>query len=106
MIRKFRFFEGIIEDTYVFENIDMIARHVAHGERTLRAVWSPQTADDLNTLHSIDAEAELTRILNEEIGRSIVEEIDNQILRELTDISNDYDPIPEITRRINGGNRA
>ena len=86
MIRKFKFFEGIHENTFVFNDINLTARHVQRGERTLRAIWTDESALDLNTYHAIDAEAELTRILADEMLR----EWDNEV-------------ITELTRRINGG---
>jgi hypothetical protein len=47
--------------------------------RKLRARWSPELAQDVNAYHNIDAEAELTALLSEQIAM----EIDRQILREL-----------------------
>jgi len=84
MIRKFIFFEGVVEDTYMFNNIDTV--NVAGGVRRLRAMWRREDGEDLNQHHRIDAEAELTRIMSEEIARGI-----------------DEDVIRTITRRINGG---
>lgn len=48
-------------------------------ERKLRATWSPELAQDVNAFHNIDAEAELTAILSEQIAA----EIDREILRDL-----------------------
>jgi uncharacterized protein YgfB (UPF0149 family) len=53
---------------------------------TLTAHWNPELVDDLNEVHAIDAEAELTRLMSEEIARGIDDEI-----------------ISTLTRRINGG---
>lgn len=47
--------------------------------RKLRATWSPELAQDVNAFHNIDAEAELTAILSEQIAA----EIDREILRDL-----------------------
>lgn len=52
---------------------------VSVEERKLRATWSPELAQDVNAFHNIDAEAELTAILSEQIGA----EIDREILRDL-----------------------
>ncbi len=79
MIREFKFFHGV---TIQSEGIQGIIR-------TLRAQWRPELIDDLNTVHTIDAEAELTRLMS----LQIVEEIDNEVINELT-------------RRINGEHRA
>ena len=78
-VREFRFFHGITIQT---EGIQRIVR-------TLRAQWRPELIDDLNAVHTIDAEAELTRLMSEQIS----EEIDNEMINILT-------------RRINGGHRA
>lgn len=79
MIREFKFFHGITIQTEGIQNI----------VRTLRAQWRPELVDDLNYYHGIDAEAELTRLMSEQIS----EEIDNEMINVLT-------------RRINGGQRA
>ena len=39
--------------------------------RKLKAVWSPELAQDLNAYHSVDAEAELTAMLSEYISMEI-----------------------------------
>ena len=52
---------------------------VSVTERKLRATWSPELAQDVSAFHNIDAEAELTAILSEQIGA----EIDREILRDL-----------------------
>ena len=67
MISSFKFFHGVINTK-------------------LRVEWNRELEQDLNFYHGIDAEAELTRIMSEEISRSVDEEI-----------------IQTITRRINGG---
>lgn len=67
MVRNFKFFRGISDDR-------------------MTVVWSPQIAQDSNLTETIDVESELTRIMSDEIARTI----DNDILN-------------RITRRINGG---
>ena len=52
---------------------------VSVTERKLRATWSPELAQDVSAFHNIDAEAELTAILSEQIAA----EIDREILRDL-----------------------
>jgi hypothetical protein len=52
---------------------------VSVEERKLRATWSPEMAQDVAAFHNIDAEAELTAILSEQIAA----EIDREILRDL-----------------------
>jgi hypothetical protein len=48
-------------------------------KRQLRAKWCPELAQDVMAYHSIDAEAELTALLSEQIAM----EIDREILRDL-----------------------
>jgi len=78
-VREFRFFHGVTIQSEGIQNI----------VRTLRAQWRPELVGDLNYYHGIDAEAELTRLMSEQI----VEEIDNEVVNILTG-------------RINGGQRA
>lgn len=52
---------------------------VSVEERKLRATWSPELAQDVAAFHNIDAEAELTAILSEQIAA----EIDREILRDI-----------------------
>ena len=52
---------------------------VSVEERKLRATWSPELAQDVAAFHNIDAEAELTAILSEQIAA----EVDREILRDL-----------------------
>ena len=52
---------------------------VAVEERKLRATWSPELAQDVSAFHNIDAEAELTSMLSEQVAA----EIDREILRDL-----------------------
>jgi hypothetical protein len=42
---------------------------VTAGERRIRATWTPELAQDLGA-YNIDAEAELTRLLTEEMNRA------------------------------------
>jgi len=48
-------------------------------ERKLRAQWSPELAQDVSAFHNIDAEAELTALLSEQVAA----EIDREMLRDL-----------------------
>jgi len=57
--------------------IDIALRSVAIVAKTrkLKAVWTPELAQDLNAYHSVDAEAELTSLLSEYISMEIDLEI-------------------------------
>lgn len=47
--------------------------------RKMRAQWTPELAQDVSAFHNIDAEAELTALLSEQMAA----EIDREILRDL-----------------------
>ena len=57
--------------------IDISMRSVAIVAKTrkLKAVWTPELAQDLNAYHSVDAEAELTSLLSEYVTMEIDLEI-------------------------------
>jgi hypothetical protein len=50
--------------------------------RKLKAVWTPELAQDLNAYHSIDAEAELTAMLSEYISMEIDLEILDMLMND------------------------
>ena len=101
-VREFRFFHGITIQSEGIQNI----------VRTLRAQWRPELVDDLNTVYSIDAEAELTRILSEEIANNDVVNSEQTLLDILvSDTRTESDEevirgVERLTRNWNGGNIA
>ena len=64
-------------DTLEIPEIDLQLRSQAIVAKTrkLKAVWTPELAQDLNAYHSVDAEAELTSMLSEYISMEIDLEI-------------------------------
>ena len=62
-------------------NVQMKSSAIVAKTRKLKAVWTPEFAQDLNAYHALDAEAELTSILSEYISL----EIDLEILDMLID---------------------
>jgi len=62
-------------------NVQMKSSAIVAKTRKLKAVWTPEFAQDLNAYHALDAEAELTSILSEYISL----EIDLEILDMLMD---------------------
>jgi len=52
--------------------------------RKLKAVWTPELAQDLNAYHSVDAEAELTSMLSEYISMEIDLEILDMLIADAT----------------------
>jgi len=56
-------------------NIKMKSEAIVAKTKKLKAVWTPEFAQDLNAYHSLDAEAELTSIMSEYISLEIDLEI-------------------------------
>ena len=56
-------------------NVQMQSEAIVAKTRKLKAVWTPEFAQDLNAYHSLDAEAELTSIMSEYISLEIDLEI-------------------------------
>jgi len=52
-------------------NLEMRSEAIVAKTRKLKAVWTPEFAQDLNAYHSIDAEAELTSMLSEYVSQEI-----------------------------------
>lgn len=75
--RTYQDLEFATEISEVTFTLDSVT--VSVTERKLRANWSPELAQDVSAFHNIDAEAELTAILSEEIAA----EIDREILKDL-----------------------
>jgi len=77
---SYRIYQDLEFETELAEvSFDLEAITVSVTERKLRAQWSPELAQDVSAFHNIDAEAELTALLSEEIAA----EIDREILRDL-----------------------
>jgi hypothetical protein len=76
----YRVYEELeFEDKIGEVSFDLESVTVSVTERKLRAQWSPELAQDVSAFHNIDAEAELTALLSEQVAA----EIDREILRDL-----------------------
>ena len=75
----YSYFDLEFEDEMGEVSFDLESVTVTVTERKLRAQWSPELAQDVSAFHNIDAEAELTALLSEEVAA----EIDREILRDL-----------------------
>lgn len=79
-ISRFRRYQELeFEDKIGEVSFDLESVTVSVTERKLRAQWSPELAQDVAAFHNIDAEAELTALLSEQVAA----EIDREILRDL-----------------------
>jgi hypothetical protein len=74
-----RYEELEFEDKIGEVSFELDSVTVSVTERKLRAQWSPELAQDVAAFHNIDAEAELTALLSEQVAA----EIDREILRDL-----------------------
>jgi hypothetical protein len=96
--------------------IDIALRSVSIVAKTrkLKAIWTPELAQDLNAYHSVDAEAELTSMLSEYIAM----EVDLEILDVLKQNANakteywsaktgfEYDSVNLIFSEVSGNSNA
>ena len=62
-------------------NLEMRSEAIVAKTRKLKAVWTPEFAQDLNAYHSIDAEAELTSMLSEYVSQEIDLEILDMLIQ-------------------------
>ena len=63
-------------------NLEMRSLPIVAKTRKLKAVWSPELAQDLNAYHSVDAEAELTSMLSDYISMEIDLEILDMLIKD------------------------
>jgi hypothetical protein len=99
MIKKQKYVHDFVTGIVVPQiEMNLTSVQVQGGIRPLHTTWTPELAQDLTAYHNIDAEAELTDLLSENIAR----EIDNEILaniREMVPIEVP-DPIRPRTGRL------
>jgi hypothetical protein len=77
-------------DSLAIPEVDLQLRSSAIVAKTrkLKAVWTPELAQDLNAYHSVDAEAELTSMLSEYISMEIDLEILDMLISDA--VTQDY----------------
>jgi hypothetical protein len=81
-------------------NLELKSEPIVAKTRKLKAVWTPELAQDLNAYHSVDAEAELTSLLSEYVSM----EIDLEILDMLLANAGTVDATPfDATATLIGG---
>jgi len=76
----YRVYDDLEEDSEMAEvtfGLDEVT--VSVETRKMRSQWTPELAQDVSAFHNIDAEAELTALLSEQMAA----EIDREILRDL-----------------------
>jgi hypothetical protein len=76
----YRVYSDLEEDSRMAEVTFVLDQVTVSVEtRKMRAMWTPELAQDVSAFHNIDAEAELTALLSEQMAA----EIDREILRDL-----------------------
>jgi hypothetical protein len=63
-------------------NVSLASEAIVAKTRKLKAQWTPEFAQDLNSYHSIDAEAELTSLLSEYISMEIDLELMDMLIQD------------------------
>ena len=77
---SYRSYSNLEEDSQMAEVTFVLDQVTVSVEtRKMRAMWTPELAQDVSAFHNIDAEAELTALLSEQMAA----EIDREILRDL-----------------------
>lgn len=79
---------GLNKDIGIPEvNLELRSEPIVAKTRKLKAVWTPELAQDLNAYHSVDAEAELTALLSEYVSMEIDLEILDMLINNAPDIN-------------------
>jgi len=71
-------------------DLELRSETIVAKTRKLKAVWSPELAQDLNAYHSIDAEAELTSMLSDYVATEIDLEILDMLINAAPSINTEY----------------
>jgi len=71
-------------------DLELKSETIVAKTRKLKAVWSPELAQDLNAYHSVDAEAELTAMLSDYISTEIDLEILDMLIAAVPSITTEY----------------
>lgn len=79
---------GLNKDIGIPEvNLELKSEPIVAKTRKLKAVWTPELAQDLNAYHSVDAEAELTALLSEYVSMEIDLEILDMLITKAPNIN-------------------
>ena len=71
-------------------NISMQSQAITAKTKKLKAVWTPEFAQDLNAYQNLDAEAELTNIMSEYISLEIDLEILDMLIQDVPSTNVEY----------------
>ncbi len=83
--------QGLNADIGIPEvNLELKSEAIVAKTKKLKAVWTPELAQDLNAYHSIDAEAELTALLSEYVSMEIDLEILDMLITSAPQATTEY----------------
>lgn len=83
--------QGLNADIGIPEvNLELKSEAIVAKTRKLKAVWTPELAQDLNAYHSIDAEAELTALLSEYVSMEIDLEILDMLIQNAPAVTTEF----------------
>jgi len=71
-------------------DLELRSETIVAKTRKLKAVWSPELAQDLNAYHSVDAEAELTAMLSDYISTEIDLEILDMLIAAVPSLTTEF----------------
>jgi hypothetical protein len=71
-------------------DLELKSETIVAKTRKLKAVWSPELAQDLNAYHSVDAEAELTAMLSDYIATEVDLEILDMLIQAAPSVNTEY----------------
>ena len=98
---------GLSTDINIPEvNLELKSEPIVAKTRKLKAVWTPELAQDLNAYHSIDAEAELTALLSEYVSMEIDLEIMDMLINAAPALTTEAWSAQIGTELIKGANDA
>ena len=83
-------------------NIKMQSQAITAKTKKLKAVWTPEFAQDLNAYQNIDAEAELTNIMSEYISMEIDLEILDMLIEDASAANENWSVINNTTLNAAG----
>jgi hypothetical protein len=83
--------DGSVTDLNIPQiDLELKSETIVAKTRKLKAVWSPELAQDLNAYHSVDAEAELTAMLSDYISTEIDLEILDMLIAAVPTQTTEY----------------
>lgn len=87
------FYDGELNTKIPSVGLDIKKKLVEAKPRRLKAVWSSEASEDLRALHGVDAEAEITSAIAQEISLEIDREIIDDVFQNATSTTGTFDKV-------------